>query len=411
MHLFTYLLIVLFTFYLILEKPTMTENLKKLTGKNKNDYEAVAKHLVDDCDVELFKELVDNDDFLFDFVKNNVAQRLENAVNQNNYQNLIEFLKYYSQSYEDAIVGSLVKYADEDLTDLMLDKFENGCDNEKTYAAKYFAKVQDPLAYEFLRLNSYSDNEFLAQNCAMTLGAWHDEKSFDEAIEKLQNSDDFEKLSAVKFLTAYGDKKAVPKLFEAMKTSTMAENIAGEIPYLVPLYELIKTDYENALLAIIYITNALGEILPLSVVFDFELFEVFEELINNHDDSKVAIALLNARDKFDTLTENDEYLYDEDKNTKNEIFDIKKLLNSAKKKDLEKYINDELREDSPFVFTALDFATDELAIRELLKSNNQTLILKTAEVLKSLGNFDETARTVALLKVTDINIKAIIRAL
>lgn len=389
----------------------MTENLKKLTGKNKNDYEAVAKHLVDDCDVELFKELVNNDDFLFDFVKNNVAQRIENAVNQNNYQNLVEFLKYYSQSYEDAIVGSLVKYADEDLTDLMLDKFENGCDNEKTYAAKYFAKVQDPLAYEFLRLNSYSDNEFLAQNCAMTLGAWHDEKSFDEAIEKLQNTDDFEKLSAVKFLTAYGDKKAVPKLFEAMKTSTMAENIAGEIPYLVSLYELIKTDYENALLAIIYITNALGEILPLSVVFDFELFEVFEELINNHDDSKVAITLLNARDKFDTLTENDEYLYDEDKNTKNEIFDIKKLLNSAKKKDLEKYINDELREDSPFVFTALDFATDELAIRELLKSNNQTLILKTAEVLKSLGNFDETARTVALLKVTDINIKAIIRAL
>lgn len=389
----------------------MTENLKKLTGKNKNDYEAVAKHLVDDCDVELFKELVDNDDFLFDFVKNNVAQRIENAVNQNNYQNLIEFLKYYSQSYEDAIVGSLVKYADEDLTDLMLDKFENGCDNEKTYAAKYFAKIQDPLAYEFLKLNSYSDNEFLAQNCAMTLGAWHDEKSFDEAIEKLQNTDDFEKLSAVKFLTAYGDKKAVPKLFEAMKTSTMAENIAGEIPYLVPLYELIKTDYENALLAIIYITNALGEILPLSVVFDFEFFEVFEELINNHDDSKVAITLLNARDKFDTLTENDEYLYDEDKNTKNEIFDIKKLLNSAKKKDLEKYINDELREDSPFVFTALDFATDELAIRELLKSNNQTLILKTAEVLKSLGNFDETARTVALLKVTDINIKAIIRAL
>ena len=389
----------------------MTDNLKKLTGKNKNDYEAVAKHLVDDCDVELFKELVDNDDFLFDFVKNNVAQRLENAVNQNNYQNLIEFLKYYSQSYEDAIVGSLVKYADEDLTDLMLDKFENGCDNEKTYAAKYFAKIQDPLAYEFLRLNSYSDNEFLAQNCAMTLGAWHDEKSFDEAIEKLQNSDDFEKLSAVKFLTAYGDKKAVPKLFEAMKNSTMAENIAGEIPYLVPLYELIKSDYENALLAIIYITNALGEILPLSVVFDFELFEVFEDLINNHEDSKMAITLLNAKGKFETLTENDEYLFDEDKNTKNEIFDIKKLLNSAKKKDLEKYVNDELKEDSPFVYTALDFATDELAIRELLKSNNQTLILKTAEVLKSLGNFDETARTVALLKVTDINIKAIIRAL
>ena len=119
--------------------------------------------------------------------------------------------------------------------------------------------------------------------------------------------------------------------------------------------------------------------------------------------------MLNARDKFDTLTENDEYLFDEDKNTKNEVHDIRKLLNNAD--NLEKYINDELDENSPFVFTALDFATDLLKIRELLKSNNQTVILKTAEILKKLGNLDENAKTIALLKVTDINIKSIIRAL
>lgn len=196
-----------------------------------------------------------------------------------------------------------------------------------------------------------------------------------------------------------------------MKNSTMAENIAGEIPYLENLFDLLKDNYEDALLTINYIINALGEILPLATIFDFELFEIFEQLISNHSDSKSAIVLLNAKEKFETLTENDEYLFDEDKNTKNEIFDIKKLLNNVRKKDLEIYINEELREDSPFVYTALDFATDTLAIRELLKSNNQTIILKTAEILKSLGNFDETARTVALLKVTDINIKAIIRAL
>ena len=108
---------------------------------------------------------------------------------------------------------------------------------------------------------------------------------------------------------------------------------------------------------------------------------------------------------------NDEYLFDENKDTKNEINDIKKLLKHADRKELERYVNDELKEESNFVFTALDFATDVIAIRELLKSDNQTLILKTAEVLKALGNFDETARTVALLKVSDINIKAIIRAL
>lgn len=389
----------------------MTDNLKKLIGKNKNDYEFVAKHLVDDCDVELFKELVENDGFLFDFVKNNVSQRISDAINNSNYKNLIEFLKYYSPSYENVIVSALVNHADEDLTDLMLDKLENGTDDEKAYASKYFAKVQDPLAYDFLTSNAYSDNEFLAQNCASALGEWHDEKSYNEALAKLKSIDDFEKISAVKFLVSFGNQSAISAIIEAMKNSTMAENIAGEIPYLENIFEILKTDFQDGLLVINYIINGLGEILPLTTIFDFELFEVFEQLLHKQNDSRVAVVLLSAKEKIETLTENDEYLYDEDKNTKNEIFDIKKLLGGARKKELEKLVNVELKEDSPFVYTALDFATDVLTIRELLKSNNQTLILKTAEILKSLGNFDETARTVALLKVTDINIKSIIRAL
>ena len=387
----------------------MTENLKKLTGKF--GYEPIAKHLVNDCDTELFKELVESDSFLFDFVKQNVAQRIDAQVNENNYKNLIEFLKFYSPSYEDVIVSALVKYANEDLTDLMLEKFENGTDDEKTYIAKYFAKIQDPLAYEFLKKNSYSENEFLAQNCATTLGQWHDEASYNFAIEKLKDEDDFEKLSAVKFLVAYGDKKAVPMIIDAMKDSAMSENIAGEIPYLEDIFSLMSENFQDALLMLNHIINALGEILPLAVVLDFELFEVFEQLINKSEDSKVAVVLINAREKFETLTENDEYIFDEDKETKNEIFDIKKLLESLNKKELEKSLNEELKENSPFVFTALDFSTDVLAIRELLKSNNQTVILKTVEVLKKLGYLDENTKTIALLKVTDINIKSIIRAL
>lgn len=387
----------------------MTENLKKLTGKF--GYEPIAKHLVNDCDTELFKELVESDSFLFDFVKQNVAQRIDAQVNENNYKNLIEFLKFYSPSYEDVIVSALVKYANEDLTDLMLEKFENGSDDEKTYIAKYFAKIQDPLAYEFLKKNSYSENEFLAQNCATTLGQWHDEASYNFAIEKLKDEDDFEKLSAVKFLVAYGDKKAVPMIIDAMKDSAMSENIAGEIPYLEDIFSLMGENFQDALLMLNYIINALGEILPLAVVLDFELFEVFEQLINKSEDSKVAVVLINAKEKFETLTENDEYIFDEDKETKNEIFDIKKLLESLNKKELEKLLNEELKENSPFVFTALDFSTDVLAIRELLKSNNQTVILKTVEVLKKLGYLDENTKTIALLKVTDINIKSIIRAL
>ena len=320
-------------------------------------------------------------------------------------------MKYYSPAYEDFIINSLVKYADEDLTDRMLDLLEKGTDNEKIYAAKYFSYIHDPLALYCLKQNAYSSNEYLAMNCASALSAMDDRESYNIAIQKLTHGDDFEKLAAIKFLISYGDASAVPVIIDEMKHSSMAENIAGEIPYLISIFTLLDEDYEDALIVINHIINGLGEILGLSVVFDFELFEVFERLIHNSNDSKSAIVLLNAIEKFDILTENDEYLFDEDKDTKNEVMDIKKLLHSANKKDLEKHINEELNENSPFVYTALEFATDLHAIRELLKSNNQTIILKTVEVLKNLGNLDENTKTVALLKVTDTNIKSIIRAL
>ena len=319
----------------------MSENLKKLTGKNPKDFEPVAYSLINTPDSGLFKELVEKDDYLYDFIKQNVSNRLEKVCNKDNYTNLIQLLKYYSPSYEDFIVNTLSKYADEDLTDTMLEKFENGTDDEKTYAAKYFAFIKDPLAKDFLINNAYSDNEYLAQNCASTLASWEDRESFTQAIKKLKDNDDFEKIKAVKFLTAYGDKSAVTEIINAMKTSAMSENIAGEIPYLINLFELTEKYYVDALLVINNIINGLGEILPLSIVFDFELYDVFEMLMNKLD-SKCAVVLLNAIEKFETLTENDEYLFDEDKDTKNEINDIKNNLNKIDKNKLKKGIIYEL---------------------------------------------------------------------
>lgn len=389
----------------------MSDKLKKLTGKNPKDYEPVASGLINNCDVELFSELVEADGFLFDFVKDNVANRIKKYIDENNYLNLLHFLKYYSPYYESVIISSLVEFADEELTDKMLDIFENGSDCEKAYCAKYFSYIKDYSARELLVKNSFCDNDYVSQNCACALALWGDREVYNEAISKLQDGDDFEKLAGVKFLVAYGDQQAVPFILQAVKVSGMAENIAGEIPYLQNLFELLDSYYEDALVIINSIINGLGEILSLDCIFDFELFEVLERLIANCDDSKCAVVLLNANEKFDILTENDEYLFDEDKNTKNEIYDIKKLLKNIDKKELQKLISEELKEESPLVYTALDFASDVFVIRELLKSNNQTLILKTSEILKKLGSFDETARTVALLKVTDINIKSIIRAL
>ena len=384
---------------------------KKLTGKNPRDFEFAANHVMNDSDVKVFAELVEKDSFLFDFVKQNVAERLAKATNENNWRTVISFLKYYSPSYEDFICSTLARFADEDLTDEMLDLFENGTDDEKTYIAKFFSYIQDPLAIELLKKYSWIGNDYLSTNCTTTLAVMKEETSFNEALEKLNSDDEFEKLSAVRFLINYGRKEVLPQLIETMKSSPMAENIAGEIPYLENLFNILDDNFENGLLILNHIINGLGEILGLSQVFDFELYEVLEYLETRSHDSRVAVVLLNAREKFETLTENDEYLFDEDKNTKNEVFDIKKLLTNIDKKLLLSKVNQELKEDSVFVYTALDFATDLNVIRELLKCNNQTIILKTAEVLKSLGNLDDTAKTVALLKVTDENIKSIIRAL
>ena len=417
----------------------MPDFVKQLTGKNQQEFEFAAAHIIDDCDFDAFKELCGKSDFLFDFIKKNVNQRLSNAVNKDNYKNLLPFMKIYSPDYEDFIVNSFVKFADEDLTDTMLDLLENGTDEEKAYCAKYFSHINDTLALDLLRQNSYSDFDPLSVNCAKALSAMKDEFSYNLALEKLKSQDEFEKLSAIRFLTAFGDKRAVGAVFETMKNSSMPEHIAAEIPYLEGFLNLIDTDYKSdTILAINHILNGFGEIVPLSQVFDFQLFDVFERLIdmgqNRKDerqcdpesssgrrtlDSQVAVLLLNAKHKFEQLTENDEYLFDESKEVKSEIMEITNFLNTQSEEFWaiqEDLFVQELDENSPFVFTALELVQElgiyeEEKLKNLLTSSNQTIILKTIEVIKSLGNLVQINKDEVLTKISDDNIRAIIQSL
>jgi len=402
----------------------VSEYVKKLTGKNPKEFEFAASHIINDADIEAFSALVEQSDFLFDFIKKNVSKRLLSACNQDNYKNLLAFLKVHSPDYEDVIVSTLVKFADEDMTDEMLERLENGTDDEKAYAAKYFSHIHDSLAIEPLRNCAYSEFDPLAINCSLALSEMKDDVSYEFALRRLQSDDEFEKLSAVKFLAAYGDEKALGAIFEAMKTSSMAENIASEIPYMKSFLELLDGEFKSdALLALNYVIHGLGEIISLSQLFDFQLFEVLDKLIQDYGaqkDSKKAVVLLNAKDKFEQLTENDEYIFDEDKNTKAEVYEIKNLLNAQSdefwntQKDL---ILCELTETSEFVFTALelvkDFGLDKSldSLKTLLGSKNQTIILKTIEVIKSLNKLGEINQADTLKNVTDENIKVIIGSL
>ena len=400
------------------------EYVKKLTGKNPKDFEFAAAHIINDCDLNAFSALVEQSDFLFDFIKKNVEQRLLNVINSSNYRNLLSFLKVYSHDYEDLIVSSLVKFADEDLTDTMLDLFENGSNEEKAYCAKYFAYINDTLAVDLLRKYSYSDFDSLSLNCAEALSAMKDEFSYNLALEKIKSDDEFEKLSAVRFLTAYRDVRAIGVIFETMKKSSMPENIASEIFYLQNILEFLDSEFkDDTIFALNHIINGLGEIISPSQVLDFQLFEVFAKLMELQKDSKsskIAVILLNAQLKFEQLTENNEYLFDESKTTKEEVYCIKDFLNSQPQDfwELQKELfQQELAQGSEFTFSALDLvqelnlsgAFDKL--KELLDLSNQTIVLRTVEVIKHLGKLDEIDKDTVLKKISDENIRLIIQSL
>lgn len=397
------------------------EYVKKLTGKNPKDFEFAAAHIINNCDEEAFRALVEQSDFLFDFIKQNVEKRLSNVITNYNYRNLLSFLKIYSPDYDDFIVSTLARFADEDLTDEMLERLENGTDDEKAYCAKYFVYVNDTLAIDLLRKYAFSDFDSLAFNCAQALSAMQDEFSYNLALEKLKSDDEFEKLSAVRFLSAYKDKRAAGVLLETMKNSSMPENIASEIPYLQSFVELLDTDLKSdTILAVNHVINGIGEIILLGQIFDIQLFEVLEKLINNEKESQAATVLLNAKQKFEQLTENDEYIFDEDKDTKQEVYEIKNLLNSQSKEFWDEQIKlfqNELRENSDFIFSALELAQDLYLIeslkklKELLGSSNQTIVLKTVEVIKSLGGLNEIDQNKVLEKISDENIRLIIQSI
>lgn len=389
----------------------MSDKLKQLTGKNPNDFEPVAYSLINEPDIELFRQLVDKDDFLYDFIKENVAKRLSKVCNENNYHNLLGFLKYYSPSYEDFIVSTLAKYADEDLTDKMLEIFANGDENEKTYCAKFFACIQDPLALEYLKQNAKSTNPVLSANCILTLAQFGDREIYNEALEMLKSADDFEVLEGVKILVSYGDKSAVPDIINVLKTSAMAESIASELLYLCDLTKLLTDDFSTGLYVLNLIINGLGETVCLSQVFDFGIYDVISDLFAKQPTSESAVVLVNAKEKFETLTENDEYLFDESKDVKQEIFDIKSLLLKINNNKLKTLADAELSPVSQFVYTALEYSDNCEKIRKLLTCSNQTIILKSVEILKKYKVLTQADKSIALNNVSDENIKNIINAI
>lgn len=397
--------------------------LKDITAKDEIKALKAAEYLLNTADIKLFEELCKKSEFLFDFIKSNVEKRIEKAVSADNYKNILRLFEVYSQDYDELFASLLARYASEELTDEIFEFLETGTIAQKTYAAKYFTKIPDTVALELLQNYAFSDEENLDCNSAQALGKMNDTESFNKALILLGSEDDFDKLKGVKFFAAYSKNPPLSEIFEAMKLSNMPENIAGELPYIASLVELFATDNKkNVLITLENIIIGLGEILPLSQVFQFELYEMFALLIdtNKSDNkyrSKIAEILLRTLIKFRLLLSSDEYTFDEDKNTKKELADILNLLESQSEDfwaEQKKFIVDELSHCKHRVVAALEVIKDiELKeasdnIVKLIDFDNEIVVCEAVGALRALGNINKLDKSVVMEKISDSNIKAIV---
>ena len=385
--------------------------IKKLTGKNPTEYEVVAKSLVNNSDVELFAKLVKQDDFLFDFVKENVAKRIQAVCNKDNYLNLLNFTEHYSSSYVTMIASVLHTFGGDDLFPQMKEMFFKGSLPQKAYAVKYFSFVSKDRLVEILPLlreTVESEFEPLELNSIEVLSLLNDEDSKNKALKKLESEDEFEQYDGVKFLVNYQAKDCLDKILEVMKKSSLSENIASEIPYLIPLEELIEQNFEAGILVLCNIINAIPEIIPASAVCDYNLYDIIDNLPLN---SSSAVLIRLAKDKFEELTSNEEYLFDCDKNTKDEVKAIDSLLRQYNNNKLESLFYEELFDESDFVFFAVDFVEEVEELESLLDSKNQMLVLKTLSILKDKGFLKPEHKEFTLKNITNNDIKSVIEVL
>lgn len=388
--------------------------IKKLTGKNPSEYEIVAKNLVDNSDVNLFQKLVKQDEFLFDFIKQNVAKRIRVACSKDNYQHLLNFFEYHSSSYDDMFAEVLYEYGGLELLPVIKEFFYGNSDSAKAYAIKFFMLVDNEYLQDIVPLvreTAKSNFEPLAINSIELLSKINDEISKNEALDKLKSSDEFEQYNAIKFLVIYQATDVLDEILNILKKSSFAENIAAEIPYLIQMEDLLKKDFDAGILVLCNIVNAIPDIIPPSAVIDYNLYEILGSLYKNNLSSSVAVLLRIAKDKFAQLLENEEYLFDCDKNTKDEVVLINKMLSNINELQLESLLYEELYEESDFVFFALDYVNEIAELEALIDSKNQTLILKVLTILKEKQVLTNAHKELAISKVSSNNIKEIIEVL
>ena len=390
--------------------------IKNVTSKDIAQSNNTIKNMIKTANIADFKLLCENAEYIFPFLKERITRDFVKIINKENLNVIFEFSKIYCSHFEDLIVNSWIKFANEDLTDEILDLFENGTDEQRTYCAKYFSKIQDPLAIEYLNEFAKSDFEALRLNCAIALSAFLDVEVLNEMKNIVLNSnDDFEKLKAFNFIVAYGKDEQIKFVLENAFNSPFATNIITNIMDFCDINHLKNILNEETLNKIFQlIIEEYPEDIPLDTCYYWNLID-YIKLIYSFDNQFSKNILLMAKIKFDEFSKNDVYTFDFDKNIKEEIKNISQYLNSLNIK-IEN-LSDELKKDKFHFDTALNIIK-ELKLNEYSSylaqlinenQNDYEKIAKLSETLKEI-NGAKLINIEIIENIKDENIKALIKS-
>jgi len=379
-----------------------------LLKKDKNLSQSAAGELINTPDLEAWIYLVENADYILDFIKRNATQKLFFACNQQNIFNLFEFLDYHSADLDEFVASAFAEYCNDEILAAMLELLKNGTNQQKAYAAKFFSLVIKPETAELLFEASQSEYKPLADNCALALGAMEDKKAYEHYVALLSDDDEWKVLSAAQFLSLYGNKEVILPMLRAMSQSTMSEHIAGEIASFEKIYELFSSENPEiqalSLECFDNILSGLVQIWPLSTLFHFEVKSCVETLLDwiqyeGPFQKQCSQLLLKAKNRLELYNQNDEYKYDEDKNTLQELDELCAILRSYPESFWEAQIDnlfDELYSDSKKrKIAALNLISDmkiDYAAQELVKKLNTDDENVLCEILITISNIGGVAQ-------------------
>lgn len=392
--------------------------IKNITSKDINLSINTIKNLINSENIEQFSELCQKADFIFPFLKERITNDFVKLVCRENLKTIFEFSKIYCCDFEKIIVNSWLKFACEDLTDEILELFENGTNEQKTYCAKYFYYIQDFIALDCLNKNSKSDFEPLRINCAQTLKKFGDNDTLNEMKDIVSNSsDEFEKLNAYSFICAYGGEEQIKFVLENMYSSTFVANIVSNIFDFCD-FDFLKTfvDKYNLSKMLNVIIDEYPEEITLDTVFYWNILD-FIKLLYSYKNQYSQNILLIAKKKFIEFNQNDIYTFDLDKNIKNEIKNIEHYLNSIElsfekiEEELENYQDNYRFQTALEVIKEYKLKNYSNKIINLFNNNqlNYEQMANSALVLKELNEINSIDKNV-IEQIENENIKILIKS-